>query len=319
MAPPVDLSNVDLNLLVALDALLAERSVTIAGRRVHLSQSAMSGVLARLRQMFNDELLIGGRGGMTLTPLAEQLVEPVGQILRQVEHTLSTTIRFDPASSSRRFTIAASDYVVVVLLAAALREIHRQAPGVSVIIVPLRDRMEKLENPAIDLVILPRAHVPPGRSSVPLFTDVFTAIVAANHPNVGSALSVDDYRSLGHVVVTFASDRAVSDDQVAAAEAGLAPRIAVVAPSYLALPGLVVGTTHVATIQRRLATHLAAMYPLKEVSLPIELPPLEEVMIWHPRFERDMGHEWCRGVLTDVAASFVSPLAGINPRLSPRR
>ena len=146
----------------------------------------------------------------------------------------------------------------MVLLERALREIHRQAPRVSVTIVPLRDRMEKLENPAIDLVILPRAHVPHGRSCIPLFTDAFTAIVAADHPTVGTALSVDDYRSLGHVVVTFASDRAVSDDQVAAVEAGLTPRIAVVAPSYLALPGLVVGTTHVATIQRRLATHLAA-------------------------------------------------------------
>lgn len=305
-AGAMDLSNVDLNLLVALDALLAERSVTNAGRRVHLSQSAMSGALARLRQMFNDELLIGGRGGMTLTALAEELVEPVDQILRQVQDTLSTTIRFDPASSSRRFTIAASDYVVVVLLERALREIHRQAPGVSVTIVPLRDRMEKLENPAIDLVILPKAHVPHGRSFIPLFTDAFTAIVAADHPTIGTALSVDDYRSLGHVVVTFASDRAVSDDQVAAVEAGLTPRIAVVAPSYLALPGLVVGTTHVATIQRRLATHLAAMYPLKEVSLPLGLPPLEEVMIWHPRFERDTGHEWFRGVLTNVASSFLS-------------
>jgi DNA-binding transcriptional LysR family regulator len=305
----MDLSNVDLNLLVALDALLAERSVTNAGRRVHLSQSAMSGALARLRQMFNDELLISGRGGMTLTALAEELVEPVDQILRQVQDTLSTTIRFDPASSSRRFTIAASDYVVVVLLERALREIHRQAPGVSVTIVPLRDRMEKLENPAIDLVVLPKAHVPSGRSCIPLFTDAFTAIVAADHPTVGTALSVDDYRSLGHVVVTFASDRPVSDDQVAAVEAGLTPRIAVVAPSYLALPGLVVGTTHVATIQRRLATHLAAMYPLKEVALPVELPPLEEVMIWHQRFERDTGHQWFRGVLTNVASTFLSPLA----------
>src|SRR5688572_33423183 len=98
---PMDLHGFDLNLLVALDALLSERSVTNAGRRVHLSQSAMSGVLARLRRAFNDDLLVPGRGGMTLTPLAEALVDPVNEILRRVENTLSTYVRFDPASSRR--------------------------------------------------------------------------------------------------------------------------------------------------------------------------------------------------------------------------
>src|ERR671913_559083 len=122
----MDLHGFDLNLLVALDALLSERSVTNAGRRVHLSQSAMSGVLARLRRAFNDDLLVPGRGGMTLTPRAQALVEPVSAILRDIEHTLSTHVRFEAASSRRMFTVAASDYAITVLLTPMLRELHRQ-------------------------------------------------------------------------------------------------------------------------------------------------------------------------------------------------
>ena len=108
----MDLHGFDLNLLVALDALLAERSVTNAGRRVHLSQSAMSGVLARLRHAFNDKLLVASRGGMTLTPLAESLIEPVRSILEEIYRTIIVNVPFDPATSRRVFTIAASDYAV---------------------------------------------------------------------------------------------------------------------------------------------------------------------------------------------------------------
>jgi len=298
----MDLHGFDLNLLVALDALLSERSVTNAGRRVHLSQSAMSGVLARLRRAFNDDLLVPGRGGMTLTPLAEALVEPVNEILRRVEHTLSTYVRFDPASSRRMFTVAASDYALTVLLTPALRELHRQAPSVSVTIVPLRDGMEALEDRQIDLLVLPKAYVPPSRTPELLFDDVFTGIVASDHPTVRGRLSAEQYRSLGHVVVSLAQDRRISIDDFAIAEAGLDRRVDVVAPSFHALPGLVVGTERVATIQFRLATMLASAYPIRMVDLPIHLPVLEEVLLWHPRFDRDPGHTWFRGVLKHVAA-----------------
>lgn len=297
----MDLHGFDLNLLVALNALLSERSVTNAGRRVHLSQSAMSGVLARLRRAFNDDLLVPGRGGMTLTPLAEALVDPVNEILRKVEHTLSTYVRFDPASSRRMFTVAASDYAVTVLLTPALRELHRQAPTVSVAIVPLRDGMESLEDKQIDLLVLPRAYVPPSRTPELLFDDVFTGIVASDHPTVGGRLSAEQYRSLGHVIVSFAQDRRVSIDDFAIAEAGLDRRVDVVAPSFHSLPALVVGTERVATIQARLAKLLASVYPIRIVDLPIELPVLEEMLLWHPRFDRDPGHTWFRGILKHAA------------------
>lgn len=299
----MDLHGFDLNLLVALDALLSERSVTNAGRRVHLSQSAMSGVLSRLRRAFNDDLLVPGRGGMTLTPLAEALVEPVSDILHQVERTLSTYVRFDPATSRRMFTVAASDYAVTVLLTPALRELHRVAPTVSVTIIPLRDGMETLEDRQIDLLVLPKPYVPPSRPHELLFSDVFTGIVWADHPGVGARVSADQYRAMGHVIVSLAHDRRISIDDLAVADAGLDRRIDVVAPSFHALPGLVVGTERVATIQSRLAEKLARAHPIKIVELPIQLPVLEEVLLWHPRFDRDPGHAWFRGVLKQAAAA----------------
>jgi LysR family transcriptional regulator, nod-box dependent transcriptional activator len=297
----MDLHGFDLNLLVALDALLSERSVTNAGRRVHLSQSAMSGVLARLRHAFNDELLVPGRGGMTLTPRAEALVEPVAHILRQVQQTLATHVRFDPASSKRSFTIAASDYAVTVLLADFLREVSRQAPNVRVTIAALRDPGELLDDRTIDLVIMPKAFAPSSACAAPLFEDVFTGIVAADHPTVGRALSIEDYQTLGHVAVSFADDRRSSADERLVAEAGLERRIEVVAPSFDALPALVAGTRRMATIQRRLATLLTQVYPIRVVPLPVDLPTIEEVAIWHARHARDDGHGWFRNLLTQIA------------------
>ena len=160
----MDLHGFDLNLLIALDALLSEKSVTNAGRRVHLSQSAMSGVLARLRAAFKDELLVPSRGGMALTPLAEELATPVRDLLVQVQQSILTRVPFVPATSRRAFTVAASDYAIAVLLADFLRELRSQGTSLTVSIVPLRDRMKQLEDIGLDLLILPKAFVPDGRA-----------------------------------------------------------------------------------------------------------------------------------------------------------
>ena len=121
---------------------------------------AMSGVLARLRHALNDKLLVPSRGGMTLTPLAESLVEPVHSILEQVHRTFIVNVPFDPATSRRVFTIAASDYAVTVLLTDALRRISKDAPGVTVVIVPLREHTPESDDLGLDLVILPKAYAP---------------------------------------------------------------------------------------------------------------------------------------------------------------
>jgi LysR family transcriptional regulator, nod-box dependent transcriptional activator len=302
----MDLHGFDLNLLVALDALLREKSVTNAGRRVHLSQSAMSGALARLRHAFSDELLVPGRGGMTLTPLAEGLVEPVASILRNTQATLSAHVHFDPSSSRRTFTIAASDYATTVLLGDALREMNAQAPHVSLVILPLRDRLEELDDLDIDLCILPQSIVPPARPHELLFRDTFTCLVWRDNTAVGDRLTVDQFITLGHVVVSFADDCTTCEDNRLAPQMGLERRAEVVVPNFHALPSLIVGTNRIATVQTRLATKLASSHPVRVVGLPVPIPPLDEAMLWHPRFERDPAHVWFRTLLKRVAAAMPS-------------
>jgi LysR family transcriptional regulator, nod-box dependent transcriptional activator len=299
----MDLHGFDLNLLVALDALLTEKSVTNAGRRVHLSQSAMSGVLARLRHALNDKLLVASRGGMTLTPLAESLVEPVRSILEQVHRTIIVNVPFDPATSRRVFTIAASDYAVTVLLTDALRRISSEAPGVTVVIIPLRERTAESDDLGLDLVILPKAYAPASLPHEVLFEDAFTAIVWNAHSSVGETLHSDQYRRLPHAMVSFSDDTRINYDERLGEQAGFELRAQVVAPSYHALPALIVGTDRIATIQMRLAGKLAASYPIRVVPLPLPLPVLEEAMMWHPRLDRDAGHAWLRGVLRETAAA----------------
>ena len=304
----MDLHGFDLNLLVALDALLREKSVTNAGRRVHLSQSAMSGALARLRHAFNDALLVSGRGGMSLTPLAESLVEPVSSILRQTQDTLSAHARFDPSTSKRTFTIAATDYATTVLLADALRDLSTQAPHVTVVVAPLRDRMEEVEDPGIDLYILPQAIIPQARPHELLFRDTFTCLVWRDHPEVGDRLTLEQFTSLGHVVVSFSEDHKASDERLAP-WVGLERRTEVVVANFHALPGLVVGTKRVATIQLRLAKKLATSYPVRIVGAPVPMPPLDEAMMWHPRFEHDPAHAWLRALLKRIASEMPAETA----------
>ena len=299
----MDLHGFDLNLLVALDALLREKSVTNAGRRVHLSQSAMSGALARLRHAFNDDLLIAGRGAMTLTPLAEGLVEPVAAILRDTQETLSAHVRFEPSTSRRTFTIAASDYATTVLLGEAVREMNAQAPHVTLVILQLRDRLEQLDDLDVDVCILPQSIVPPARPHELLFRDTFTCLVWRDNPDVGDRLTVDQFTTLGHVVVTFHDDCTTRDDDRFAPRIGLERRAEIVVPNFHALPSLIVGTNRIATVQKRLATKLASSHPVRVVGLPVPIPPLEEAMLWHPRFERDAAHLWFRSVLKRVASA----------------
>jgi DNA-binding transcriptional LysR family regulator len=200
----------------------------------------MSGVLARLRHALNDKLLVPSRGGMSLTPLAESLVEPVRSILEQVHRTIIVNVPFDPAISRRIFTIAASDYAVTVLLTDALRRISREAPGVTVVIIPLRERTPASDDLGLDLVILPKAYTPASLPHEVLFEDAFTGIVWRGNTSVGDTLHPDQYRALPHAVVSFSDDTRINYDERLGEQAGFELHAQVVAPSYHALPPLIV-------------------------------------------------------------------------------
>ena len=313
----MDLHLFDLNLLVALDALLAERNVTKAGARLNLSQSAMSGALARLRHHFQDALLVQVGRRMVLTPLAHKLVEPVGTILLQVKGTLGETARFEPETANRRFSIAASDYVQAVLLTNVLREASRVAPQITIELRPSgRHSMDQLEMGELDLLIAPTAFVSTAHPTETLFEDTFTCIAWSENESIGETLSVEEYLNRGHVVVYLSSTPiSLSWDEQFLRRLNRQRRTEVMTPSFASAPELVVGTERIATIPTRLALKFAQILPLKLLPVPIEIPPVVQVAQWHTVHDADPAHRWFRGLLKDAVAALVQPdAAGLIPR-----
>jgi LysR family transcriptional regulator, nod-box dependent transcriptional activator len=310
----MDLQQFDLNLLVALDALLTEKSVTRAGTRMNLSQSAMSGTLARLRDVFHDELLIPVGRGMVLTPLAQDLVQPLRDLLQQVRSTLATRPRFTPATSDRHFSISVSDYVASVLIVDLLRLTRVEAPSITFELRSVGTRAgDDLDRDSVDFVIAPEGYVSPAHSREVLFEDTHTCIAWADNPHVGSTLSIDQYLSLGHVVVRVSEDGDNYDERILRGM-NHRRRVEVVTPSFDLAPHLVVGTGRIATIATRLAVKYSGLLPIKLVPVPIEMPPMVEMLQWHRAHDDDPAHIWLRARMRDAVAALAPPMAPPTPQ-----
>jgi LysR family nod box-dependent transcriptional activator len=300
----MDFNGLDLNLLVALDALFAEKSVSRAGERLHLSQSATSGALARLRDVFHDPLLVQVGRKMTLTPLAEGLVEPVRDFLVHAETILNSSPAFDPATSTRKFSLMMSDYVQTVVMTEALPHLQNLAPGVTLELSwSMEGISEPLERGEFDLAVTPTRYLSPEHPSEPLFEDEFTCLAWSGNTRIERDLSLETYLSLGHVVVRFGRHQQLpSVDEWFVERFGHQRKIEVVTTVFNLVPQLVIGTSRIATLHRRLATFYQQYLPLKLVAPPVEIPRLEESMQWHRSRDRDPGTVWLRSVLKSVIA-----------------
>jgi DNA-binding transcriptional LysR family regulator len=312
-----------LNLLVALDALLRECNVTQAGNRLNLSQPAMSGALARLRSHFQDELLVPVGRRMMRTPLAEQLVKPLQDLLLRARTTLETRAVFDPASSTRHLTIAASDYVVVILLVDALRRARHQAPRVTFDLRPLGPRVaEALESAELDFLIAPAGTDHESHPSEVLFEDTFTCMAWVGNSSLGETLTPDEYLSLGHVVVNVGQDPVGNVDETYLRSTKRRRRVEISTSSFFLAPQLVVGTDRIATVTTRLALRYTDILPLRLVPLPIEIPPLVELLHWHRARSQDPAHLWFRQVLRESVAALPSGRlegTGLGSKVRPLR
>lgn len=297
----------DLNLLVALDALLDEKNVTRASERLYMSQPAMSGALQRLRERFNDPLLVRVGRSMELTPRAKALIEPVRDILMQIQQTIDVEPEFDPATARRSFTVLMSDFVSAVVLPDVVRRVATEAPGIKIKVGMLGGRdHERLEAGQADLMI--RARVDESRESKlvtenlnvdELFGDRWIGVVDANHPTIGDELTLEDYASLPHVSHDFGRKTPMLEE-ISHAQISLDIDVRASAPTFATLMFMLPGTPLIAVIPYRLARMLAEYIDVRVLELPVELPPLNEVMIWHNRHELDVGHTWLRGVFEDA-------------------
>jgi len=299
----MDLAGLDLNLLVALDALFAEKSVSLAGeRRLHLSQSATSGALARLREVFQDQLLVPVGRKMVLTPVAEALVEPVRAFLLQAEAILNNNPVFDPSSSTRKFRLLMSDYVEMVLMTEALPRMEKLAPGIRFEFVSnVEGGFDALDRGEIDLSIAPSLRLTSEHPSEPLFEDEFVCVVWSGNQRVKSMISLDEYLAMGHIVVRFGKRQELATfDEWFMERFGHERRIEVVTTAFNLVPQLLVGTSRIATMHRRLAISYQRYLPLKILKPPFEIATLQESMQWHKSRDRDPGTVWLRSLLKSV-------------------
>ncbi|MBO0689188.1 MAG: LysR family transcriptional regulator [Candidatus Dormibacteraeota bacterium] len=303
----VNLRRFDLNLLVALDALLRYRNVTRAGEHIGLTQSAMSAELRRLRQMFDDELLVRVGREYHLTTLARDLVRPVGDVVAKIEDTIVHRPTFDARTESRRFSIVMSDYAMLLLLHPLLRRAEVEAPGVTVEVHPFKDQISRMLEPGgFDLVVGPEYELE-GTCSQGLFSDRFVCVVSADHPDVAGCMTLELFESLPHLTIAWQSTlRSIADVHVESA--GVHRRVELTTESFALAPFLVSGTRLVALVPSRLATRFGDLAGTRMVDPPFPPPVLKETMYWSVRADSDPAHAWLRDMIGEVACSLNTPI-----------
>jgi DNA-binding transcriptional LysR family regulator len=301
----VNLASLDLNLLVSLDALLQERSVTRAAARMGLSQPALSASLGRLRRHFGDELLSRAGNEYRLTPLAVQLRELARLALSGVERVFTAQTEFDPASSTREFSLLISDYGVAVLGDTIAALLAAEAPGARLRFIAntpgFVDRAEQVLL-STDLLVLPHGFVS-DLSHRDLYRDEWVCLVSSDNAEVDGELTVEHLRTLPWVV-TFHGPTAATPAARQMRMRGIELNVQVVTESFLTVPGLVAGSGRIALLQRRLAELLPLNLGVRALPPPVEVGQLVEAMWWHPAFDDDPEHAYLRDVViraTDIA------------------
>ena len=306
----INLCRLDLNLLVALDALLVERNVTRAAARIGLGQSAMSYNLARLRQLFADELLTRAPDGMRPTPRALALIEPVHLALAQIQALMLPEKPFDPATAQRVFRIGLSDAMEVNLMPSLMAHLRAVAPGVRLQLRPA-DRfqiLDELDADRLDLGIGVFTEGQTHHKRRSLFTDGFLCVFGAERVGVSPPLSLTDYVRLPHVLTSQRGDaHGVVDD--ALAKLGLTRTIALTTPRFLAVPYILQSAPVVATMQTRIAHFFAESFGLSLSPPPVDLPTVSTSLLWHASYDHDPAHQWLRRTVTSlVAEQTIEPL-----------
>lgn len=316
----VNLARLDLNLLVALDALLQQRSVTRAAEQMGLSQPAVSAQLGRLRRHFHDELLARAGNQYRLTPLALQLKERVRVVLSGAERVFAAEQDFDPASSTREFSLLISDYAVETLGSEVAGLLAAEAPGARLRLISnttaLVDEAAKtLVN--IDLLIIPHGFVEdlPRRD---LHRDEWACLVSADNDEVGEALTVEQLATMPWVV-TYHGPTAYTPALRQMRMAGIEPHVQVITETFLTVPGLVRGTRRVALLQRRLADRIPAALGVRVLPCPFEAGQLVEAMWWHPMYEDDPEHRYLRDLVVRATAVMTGEKIDIDGTDSPLR
>lgn len=301
----IELASFNLNLLVALDALLRERSVTLAARRARVTPSAMSHSLSTLRELLSDPLLVRSGRAMVLTTRAEGLVQPLRALLSDTERLLAGGPVFDPSTTKRTFVIAAPDFLAALLLPELLNA-QKEAPGIGFEIVPSARRGNAwlLETGDVDLALGAIVDDAPGIRSLDLCTEGFLCAVRADHSIARRELDLDAFVETPQLLITLGDHTGPTWIDEALARLKRKRRVVVRVRYFMAAPLIVAKTDLLVTGPSMLLRYFAELVPLRLFPPPIELPTYPEQAYWHERFDRDPAHAWLRTRVKEAAGRF---------------
>ena len=296
------LRNIDLNLLVVLDALLTEKHVTRTGLRLHLSQPAISHSLNKLRVLLDDPLLIRQGNEVVLSALAQNLQAPLKDILGQIETLLGQSIDFVPADAQRTFRVAMSDYGAAIVLPKLIVQLRMQAPGTSLVVIQdsRLGMLEQIEQGKIDLAVGVFAALSADVSSDVLFEETFTCLLNRRSLPEDGVLDLESYLARPHLLVSMDGNTQGEVDNVLRSQ-GLQRRVAVNVPHWGTAPGMIAGTDLILTVATRTLDNVPLGDTLVALAPPLTVAPFNYVQVWHNRFNQDPGHRWLRELVKQVS------------------
>jgi DNA-binding transcriptional LysR family regulator len=295
-----NIRNIDLNLLVAFNALYDARSVTRAAERLALTQPTVSGMLTRLRDLFGDPLFVRTQHGVLPTPRADSLSGPVKALLADVE-ALVTPDEFDPGTAEMKISISANDYMQNALIVPFIERLRKQAPGMRLAIMPayIAGLAEKLARGEVDLAVTIPEFADTGLPRSLLYTERYVCVARRDHPLKGRKLSLEAFCRFDHVMVspTGGSFSGPTDDALAAL--GASRRVSISLPSFHVMLETIRTDDFLALVPERVL--YGKMAGLKLFEPPVLVPDFDVIACWHRRVDADPGQRWIRGLLEKVA------------------
>jgi DNA-binding transcriptional LysR family regulator len=296
-----NIRRVDLNLLVVLDALLDERNVTRAAARLGYTQSSVSSMLARLRDVFGDPLFVRAQRGLLATPCAEALAAPLKQLLAD-SHLLFARAAFDPQTAETTFSISSNDYMQHALLTPFIKVLRTEATQIRLAIAPLmiEGLGDALARGQIDLALTIPELAPPDLPSRLLYRERYVVAVRAQHPLARYAsVTVERFCSYDHVLVSPTGGSFEGPTDRALARLRLRRKVRYSVQSFLLIPDILQTDDLIALVPARLLR--ADDKRLAVLKSPIEVPGFAVIAVWHPRSDKDPAHRWLRSRLAATA------------------
>lgn len=296
----MNLRSFDLNLLPVFEAILSEGNLTRAAEKLGMSQPAMSNALARLRVALDDRLFVRTPRGMVPTGRARLMREPLHHALDLIQSVLQENASFSYRSSNRTFAIAVEDYGEAVIMPRFMDWLMEVAPGVRAKIRPERSAAlrDELQNGTVDLAIDYFRLRDEEFNNVKLMDDELVSMVRQDHPTVGDVLSLEQYVSLPHLMLTQ-RDSAGSVVDRSLTRRGLRRQVALEVPHFLSMPLIVKNTNFICTLPRRMAMLYAEYFRIKILKSPLEFPKVPIFLVWSQAMDNDPGHQWLRDSLTE--------------------